>query len=127
MKCTWLYTGNDGRSHFAELEIPAGDGFGVGADFLPAINAWLTETPTGRTAEMHSAARRQLFVVLSGVEEIECGDGTKRQFRAGDLLLADDTTGEGHITRDIKDCRRIFVSLSDSFDPNVWRVGGSAT
>jgi hypothetical protein len=31
--------------------------------------------------------------------EIETGDGTIRRFGAGDVMLADDTIGRGHITR----------------------------
>jgi hypothetical protein len=38
---------------------------------------------------------------LSGETEIEIGDGTKRRFGPGDILLADDTSGQGHISRDV--------------------------
>jgi hypothetical protein len=38
-------------------------------------------------------------VNLDGGVEIEVGDGTKRILRAGDILLAEDTTGQGHISR----------------------------
>ncbi|SVD86514.1 uncharacterized protein METZ01_LOCUS439368 [marine metagenome] len=31
--------------------------------------------------------------------EFEIGDGTKRQFGIGDVILAEDITGQGHITR----------------------------
>ena len=33
--------------------------------------------------------------------EIEVGDGTKRQLGAGSILLAEDTEGQGHISRSI--------------------------
>jgi hypothetical protein len=31
--------------------------------------------------------------------EIEIGDGTKRIFNTGDIVLVEDTTGQGHVTR----------------------------
>jgi quercetin dioxygenase-like cupin family protein len=51
----------------------------------------------------HNAPRRQFVVLLEGKEEIEIGDGTKRQFGPGDILLVEDTTGRGHKVRIIDD------------------------
>ena len=49
--------------------------------------------------------------------------GAKRRFGPGDIMLADDTTGQGHITRVTQGPRRyLFVPLSDSVDVNAWRV-----
>ncbi len=120
MNCTWLYTGADGQSHLADLRIPAGAPGGAGADPIPALSIWFTETAGGRVAGFHRPARRQFVIVLSGIEEIELADGTTRQFRAGDVLLADDTTGTGHITRDLEDCSRLFIAVPEDFDPNAW-------
>jgi hypothetical protein len=38
-------------------------------------------------------------VYLSGEGEIEASDGTVRPLRPGTVLLVDDTTGKGHMTR----------------------------
>jgi hypothetical protein len=126
MQVTWLHTGDDGRSHFADLDVPlhptdaAPHRSAPRSAPIPAANVFLAEAPVGRALDFHPAPRRQLIVVLSGVLEIECGDGTRRQFRAGDMLLADDTTGQGHITRDLEGPRRaLYVPLPD-FDPSVW-------
>ena len=50
---------------------------------------------------------------IEGEGEIEIGDGTKRRFKAGDILLAEDTTGRGHITRVLNNQPRkvMFVTL----------------
>jgi len=62
-------------------------------------------------------------VNLSGLVEIEVGDGSKRRLGAGDILLADDTTGQGHITRDLEGPRRgIFIFLGDDVDPGAWKI-----
>ena len=53
------------------------------------------------------------MVNLEGDVEIEVGDGTKRVLRAGDVLLAEDTTGQGHISRavDGKPRKTLFITL----------------
>ncbi len=45
--------------------------------------------------------------------EIETGDGTKRVLGPGDILLAEDTTGHGHISRAVEGQPResVFVAL----------------
>jgi uncharacterized cupin superfamily protein len=42
-------------------------------------------------------------VTLSGQVEIEAGDGAVRRFGPGDVLLAEDLTGQGHLTRVVGD------------------------
>lgn len=72
--------------------------------------------------DFHVAPRHQFVVNLSGVVEIECGDGSTRRLGAGDILLADDTTGQGHITREIEGPRgSLFVPLDDTLDLSAWR------
>ena len=53
--------------------------------------------------EPHPAAGPQWVVVLRGAIEVEVSDGTTRQFGPGDLVLAADTGGRGHITRVVGD------------------------
>jgi len=45
--------------------------------------------------------------------EVEIGDGSKRRFGPGDILLAEDTSGRGHISRSLRNQPRtsIFVTL----------------
>ena len=73
--------------------------------------------------DYHCAPQRQFVIHLKGAVEIETGDGTTRQFGVGDVLLADDTTGEGHISRGIDTPReQVFIVLSDDFDLSQWRT-----
>jgi hypothetical protein len=55
--------------------------------------------PTTHLSDFHPAPRRQYVITLSGQVEIEIGDGTVKRFGPGDVMLAEDTTGHGHITR----------------------------
>ena len=52
-------------------------------------------------SDWHHPTRRQYLIVLEGQMEVICGDGTTRQFQPGDVLLAEDMTGQGHQTRAI--------------------------
>lgn len=124
MKAVHLYTGEDGRSHFADLDVPMNPvASGSQSSPVPAEGVVFRETSTGTEQAFHPAPRRQFVVTLSGEAEIECGDGTKKHFRAGDIMLADDTTGQGHITRVIEGPRRyMFLLISDSVDVSQWRV-----
>jgi len=51
--------------------------------------------------------------MLEGKVDIEIGDGTVRRFGPGDILLAEDTTGRGHISRAVagEPRRSIFITL----------------
>jgi len=62
-------------------------------------------------SEPHPAPRTQLITVLSGTVEIDTGSETRR-FGPGEVLLAADTAGRGHITRlPERPVRCLFVAL----------------
>src|SRR3981081_404674 len=96
-----LYTGPDNKSHFEEIQIPLKDAGKVGfiSDRDQATGVVFRETTGDYNYDFHPAPRRQYVVNLEGEVEIEVGDGTKRILRTGDILLAEDTTGQGHISR----------------------------
>jgi hypothetical protein len=49
-------------------------------------------------------------------------DGSKRRFGPGDCFMADDLTGQGHLTRDVQGpMRSLYVHLPDDLDVAVWR------
>ncbi|HKA32881.1 MAG TPA: hypothetical protein VKH64_06685 [Candidatus Binatia bacterium] len=104
MKVTRIYTGNDGHSHFDEVEVEIGK-LQTGDGIL------FRHEPPGREQGWHPAPRRQYIVTLRGEAEIEISDGTKRRFGAGDIMLADDTSGRGHITRVVSRVPREYVQM----------------
>ena len=56
--------------------------------------------PAGtRETDWHNPPERLLVLWLTGEVEFETGDGDIRQLAAGSILLAEDTTGKGHISR----------------------------
>lgn len=115
MKVTRVYTGADGKSHFEDVEVPlkAGGKAGFMSDLIAAKGVVFRETGGDYNFDFHNAPRRQYVVNLEGEVEIEVGDGTKRILRSGDILLAEDTTGQGHISRAVggKPRKSLFITL----------------
>ncbi len=111
MQVVRIFTGEDGESHFEELELP----FEAVADAertagQNAGSVSFSRTQPGSFIDWHPAPRRQYVVTLEGQAEIGLGDGTRRIFNPGDVLLADDLTGRGHTTAVYGD--RVRVSLA---------------
>ena len=61
--------------------------------------------------DYHNASRGQYGVHLGGISEIEVADGTVKRLYAGDILIAQDTSGHGHITRGIGDESRVSMNV----------------
>ena len=123
MRVTRVFTGDDGRSHFEDLEVPLSDApTGQLSDLLPALGLTFRESPPGLSMDFHPAPRRQFVITLRGAAEIECGDGSVRRVGPGDVLLADDLTGQGHVTREVASpwCTST-VRLPDGFSIDGWR------
>jgi quercetin dioxygenase-like cupin family protein len=110
-----IYTGTDGKSHFEDVRVPLEDQGKVGflSKVEKATGIVFRETAGDYNYDFHTAPRRQYVVNLQGEVEIEIGDGTKRVLRSGDILLAEDTTGQGHISRSVagKPRKSLFITL----------------
>jgi hypothetical protein len=115
MKIVRVYTGADNKSHFEDTEVPLKSGGKAGSlsDLVKATGVIFRETGGDYNFDFHNAPRRQYVVNLEGEVEIEVGDGTKRILRTGDILLAEDTTGQGHISRAVggKPRKSLFITL----------------
>jgi hypothetical protein len=115
IKVVRLYTGPDNRSHFEDLEIPLKDAGKTGflSELVKATGVVFRYTTGDYNYDFHPAPRRQYVVNLEGEVEIEVGDGTRRILRSGDILLAEDTTGQGHISRAVagKPRKSLFITL----------------
>jgi hypothetical protein len=112
MKIIRLYTGTDNESHFEETEVDfnfSGDTEVSATE--PATGIIFRRASTTHLSDFHPAPRRQYVITLSGQVEIETGDGTVKRFGPGDVMLADDTTGHGHITRVVGNQPRTYVII----------------
>ncbi len=94
-----IYTGEDGQTHFEALPPPAEASYNV--PLQPGANLAFRCFPADYWSDWHTAPRRQYIFILAGLMEIGIGDGTTRRFGPGDVVLADDLTGQGHTTRSL--------------------------
>ena len=92
-----IYSGEDGQSHFEELDFPTGPAGRSPLQEAKGIS--FSRFEPGQFMDWHNAPRRQYVITLSGQVEIGIGDGTVRKLGPGDVLLAEDLTGRGHTTR----------------------------
>ena len=117
VKVTRLYTGTDGKTKVEEYEIPlkAQD---KGTDLsvvVPAKSVQFRRTNKDYNLDWHPAPARQYVVTLSGESEVELEGGRKIHLRPGNILLVEDTAGQGHISRAIGSGDRIslYIPLAD--------------
>ena len=121
MKVVRLFSGPDNESHFEDLDIPydiVRDG-GKKSKIWTATSIFFRERGEvlGDSPEAcHNAGRRQFSITLKGDGDIEVGDGSKRHFGPGDILLAEDLTGRGHISRTFRSAdgsprESVFITL----------------
>jgi uncharacterized cupin superfamily protein len=112
---TRVYSDPNGDSHFEDLALPLEDRGSVGrlSDVLPATGIVFREVEPSYDWDFHTAPQKQYIILLDGEIEIETSLGDKRIFKAGDVLLVEDTTGKGHKTRNLQPIRRrsIFITL----------------
>lgn len=112
-----IYTGADGESHFETVDVPAASVSATGltsvSALIPAKTVFFRRSPMEYHYDFHNAPRRQFVVVLSGGVEIVTGHNEAKRLGPGGVLLAEDKTGRGHISRNAGDTERmtVFVTL----------------
>jgi hypothetical protein len=117
VKVTRLFTGPDGKTKVEEYEIPLKpQGKGTNLSQTVAVKSvQFRRTDKDYDLDWNPAPNRQFVVTLSGESEIELEGGRKLRLGPGHILLAEDTTGQGHISRAIGTGDRIslFIPLAD--------------
>ena len=96
VKFLHLYSGDDGQSHIEEMTL---DSHPALTELHGAMGVWFQRTPAGHFMDWHHAPRRQYVIMLAGEMEIGIGDGSLHSVRPGDVLFAEDLTGQGHTRR----------------------------
>jgi hypothetical protein len=115
-----LYAGPDGETHFCDEQMdltPTQVVAGVPSFPLvsvPATAVSFLHVPAERPApSWHPAPRRQ-FMLFGVPVEVEVSDGERRTLGPGDVLLVEDTSGKGHITRGPQqEYLIVFIHLSE--------------
>ena len=97
-----LYTGDDNQSHMEEYNPP---------DILPTVSVVFRRHEPGNFIDWHTAPRKQFILTLEGQVEIGTGDGMVYTLGPGDMMLAEDLTGQVHTTRAIGAIPRVSIAI----------------
>jgi hypothetical protein len=116
VKMTRIFTGPDGLTHAEEIESKLAPGGSVGetSETIKVAGLQFRRTPPNYFYDWHTAPRRQYVVTLQGRGEIELTGGKKIPLEPGHILLAEDTSGKGHISRGVgtEDRISLFIHLA---------------
>jgi len=108
MRIVRVYAGQDGESHFEEWTP---EQFAKIASRLGKGEISVNKRSSPSFSDYHTAPRRQYVINMSGVAEFETADGTVQRLYPGDVLIAEDVTGHGHIARNIGTGARVSLAV----------------
>jgi hypothetical protein len=96
-----LYVDQAGESHFRDIEVEwASEGLGGRMSArMPASGVIFRVTAGDYDLDWHNAPRRQYIINLDAGVAITASDGETRIIGAGEVLLVEDVTGKGHISK----------------------------
>ncbi|MBT8508849.1 cupin [Methanomicrobiaceae archaeon CYW5] len=111
-----IYADSQGDSHLDVVTVgqslaqgaPPAAPFYISEDRAASKYRFYTFEP-GWIGELHPAPTRQFLALLSGEVEVETTDGTIRRLGPGDLILLEDTSGKGHVTKNTGDGYAMFL------------------
>jgi len=103
LQYTGLYADKAGESHFEDITprfkpaffAPPAPPLDI-SEFGRAESCSIIRANEGWYGDWHPAPFRQLHFYLSGMVEAETSDGETRRFGSGDIILVEDTAGQGH-------------------------------
>ncbi len=117
MQVLRIYTGDDGRSHFEDVELALADTGAMGriSELFRGPGVRFREVDGDYDFDFHNAPRRQFVVNLTGSVDITVGDGAVRRCGPGSIVLAEDLEGEGHASRAVDGEPRqcLFIPVDD--------------
>jgi hypothetical protein len=115
MKVTRLYTGNDGESHFEDIDYPLTEVEPAEwrSEIIKAEEVFFRNSGSNYDTDFHNSPRKSLVINLEGYVDITVGDGSKRRFGPGSIILCEDISGRGHKSCAVNNQPResIFINL----------------
>jgi hypothetical protein len=110
-----LYADAKGESHFRDVEVEWAEETRAGklSKRLPATGIIFRQVPPTYDLDWHPAPRRQYIINLDAGVQITASDGESRIIGAGEVILVEDTTGKGHLSKAVNSTLRhcIFVPV----------------
>ena len=105
MRILNLFADADGESHFREIDVECTEETPWGLKLskrLPAAAILFVEGTSTNASVLQSpdpTPCRQYVIWLDAEYELTASDSEKRVIGVGEVVLAEDTTGKGHITK----------------------------
>ena len=98
-----LYTDENGESHFRDIEVEwaSESNFSKYSKRLPATGIIFRETSGDYDLDWHPAPRRQYIINLDAGAELTASDGETRVIGAGEVILVEDISGKGHLSKSV--------------------------
>jgi quercetin dioxygenase-like cupin family protein len=101
-----LYADGDGETHFEDVALATRErtaASGARAAVAAAIPVegliFRAVLDDGDSESPHNAPYPVFIITLAGEAEVTVSDGERRVFGPGSVVLVEDTTGRGHVTR----------------------------
>ena len=121
MRYLRVYAGDDGASRFEDVELEGAltrivDGVPpllVSGPFACSGIMFVEQPKEASDWAAHVAPRKQWLIGISGRVAITTSDGQCREVGPGDVILAEDTTGRGHLSTPLTaDVRFAMIPLA---------------
>jgi hypothetical protein len=103
-----MFTGPDGRTRIEDIDVTPSGGM---SELVKVTGMQFRRTAPNWFSDFHPAPKRQYVITLSGRGEVELEDGKKYPLEPGHIMLAEDLTGKGHISRGVGTEERISIVL----------------
>jgi len=118
MKYTKIFVDEEGETHFKDVEIvlesvdyaPPAPPFKL-SSFNPVTQYAIAVAPSGWFGDWHPTPQRQILFYLSGEVEVQVSDGEVRRFSAGSIVLVEDTTGKGHVSKVVSSSENVVAMV----------------
>ena len=106
MRYLRIFADGDGRSEFEDVEVEGESAVTVAGvppllvsgPFSATGISFVEQPPSTPDWDAHVAPRRQWVIVLRGRAAVTVSSGERRELGPGDVLLFEDTVGEGHVS-----------------------------
>ena len=89
------------QSHFRDIEVEWAEDRRTSklSARLPANGIIFRQSPGTYALDWHTAPRRQYIINLDAGLQITASDGEVRTIDAGEVILVEDVTGKGHLSK----------------------------
>src|SRR5262245_58671190 len=109
-----LYTDAKGESHFRDIQVEWAEerrGSKL-SKRLPETGIIFRDNVAEHELDSHPAPRRQYIANLDAGVQITASDGEARIINAGEIILVEDTTGKGHLSKGLGQMRHsLFIPI----------------